>query len=173
MQIVNTIATITLDRPLDLVHLHQNIKGSEQGKSHWLKYRLQPENQYVAFYKSGKFLLTGKTVMNDLDGLVNRVHNLITDAGIITEIKEVNVSNIVAQSYFPLQKGLEAILQRLSDENEGTCEYEPEQFPGLNYKNWGVSFLLFSSGKFIITGAKTKEQLEAAEKNFTELLGRI
>lgn len=173
MQIVNTIATITLDKPLDLVQLHQKIEGSEQGKSHWLKYRLQPENQYVAFYKSGKFLLTGKTVMTDLDGLVNRVHNLIIKAGIITEVKEVNISNIVAQSHFPIKAGLETIFQNLSAEKEGICEYEPEQFPGLNYKNWGVSFLLFSSGKFIITGAKTLPQLEGAEKNFVELLESV
>ena len=50
MQIVNTIVTITLDKPLDLLQLHRKIKASEQGKSHRLKYRLQPGNQYVALY---------------------------------------------------------------------------------------------------------------------------
>jgi len=65
MQISNTIATATLNTPLDLEYLQEHLPGSVLQKTtgHWLKYRLQPENRYVAFYRSGKFLLTGKGVV--------------------------------------------------------------------------------------------------------------
>ena len=52
------------------------------------------------------------------------------------------------------------------------ASYEPEQFPALNYKDWGVSFLLFSTGKCILTGAKTENQARDAIKKFQELLNR-
>ena len=45
--------------------------------------------------------------------------------------------------------------------------YEPEQFPGLIYRMTEpkVVFLLFSSGKIVITGGKSeKEVKQAAEK---------
>ena len=41
-------------------------------------------------------------------------------------------------------------------------EYEPEQFPGLVYKldNPTATFLLFSNGKLVCTGTKTRQQLD-------------
>jgi len=51
--------------------------------------------------------------------------------------------------------------------------YEPEQFPALVYKDWGVSFLLFSSGKVIVAGAKTVEMAEEGIKNFEGLITSI
>ncbi|HAI44963.1 MAG TPA: TATA-box-binding protein, partial [Maribacter sp.] len=53
-------------------------------------------------------------------------------------------------------------------------EYEPEQFPGLIYRidNPKVVFLIFSSGKCVITGAKDFEEAQYAEDLFKdELLG--
>jgi transcription initiation factor TFIID TATA-box-binding protein len=39
--------------------------------------------------------------------------------------------------------------------------YEPEQFPGLIYKSSiGPTCLVFSSGKIIIVGSKSEEQIE-------------
>jgi transcription initiation factor TFIID TATA-box-binding protein len=42
--------------------------------------------------------------------------------------------------------------------------YEPEQFPGLIYRmeEPKVVFLLFSSGKLVITGAKNEEEIYRA-----------
>ena len=41
-------------------------------------------------------------------------------------------------------------------------EYEPEQFPGLVYKiaEPNATFLLFSNGKLVCTGTKSRQQLE-------------
>lgn len=52
MEITNVVATATLTVPLDLEHLQQHLKGSvlQKATGHWLKYRLQPENRYIAFY---------------------------------------------------------------------------------------------------------------------------
>jgi transcription initiation factor TFIID TATA-box-binding protein len=53
------------------------------------------------------------------------------------------------------------------------ASYEPEQFPALVYKDWNVSFLLFSSGKVILAGAKTFEQAEESLKLFKDYIDTI
>jgi len=69
-----------------------------------------------------------------------------------------------------LHSTLENIIANLDPKK--AC-YEPEQFPGLIYKDWGVSFLLFSSGKVIVAGAKTVEKAEEGIKRFKELVSSI
>jgi transcription initiation factor TFIID TATA-box-binding protein len=40
-------------------------------------------------------------------------------------------------------------------------EYEPEQFPGLVYKlpDSHITFLLFGTGKIVVTGAKSEKEI--------------
>jgi transcription initiation factor TFIID TATA-box-binding protein len=51
--------------------------------------------------------------------------------------------------------------------------YEPEQFPGMIYKDFEVSFLLFSKGKFVLTGAKNSKSGEDAAEKFIEIIENI
>ena len=50
--------------------------------------------------------------------------------------------------------------------------YEPEQFPGLIYRmpEPKVVMLLFASGKIVIAGAKTEEQVHVAAEKINALL---
>lgn len=172
MEITNVVATATLTVPLDLERLRQHLEGSvlQKGTGHWLKYRLQPENRYIAFYKSGKFLITGKGVIGSLDTLVQRVLALIRSAGIDADVLRVDVNNIVAKDTLDLNAPLETIIATLDPRK---AEYEPEQFPALIYKDWGVSFLLFSSGSVIVTGAKTLDAAREGLERLKEMLARI
>lgn len=51
-------------------------------------------------------------------------------------------------------------------------EYEPEQFPGLIYRDLDLSavLLIFASGKVVVTGTTT---LEEADQSFRELRERL
>ncbi|NLZ30404.1 MAG: TATA-box-binding family protein [Methanomicrobiales archaeon] len=172
MEITNVVATATLTTPLDLEHLQQHIEGSvlQKATGHWLKYRLQPENRYIAFYKSGKFLITGRGVIESLDPLVQRILALIRSAGVDADVLRVDINNIVAKDTVALGAPLEAVIASLDPRK---AEYEPEQFPALIYKDWGVTFLLFSSGSVIITGAKSVDIASEALRQFETLLARI
>ena len=172
MQISNTVATATLNTPLDLEYLQEHLPGSVLQKStgHWLKYRLQPENRYIAFYRSGKFLLTGKGVVEDQDSLVQRVLDLIRTAGIQAEVIALNINNIVAKDKIDLPASLETIYEAFDQKK---IEYEPEQFPALIFRDWGLTFLIFSTGSIIITGAKTVESLEQGLRKLKEMMGRV
>jgi transcription initiation factor TFIID TATA-box-binding protein len=151
IKIANVVATVTLTAPLNLALIHERLPQTEiPGKSPWLKLRLKPDNTYTAFYKSGKFLITTKQ-QDKLDSIAQRVLTLLHDAGIDVEIVRLQIHNVVIQTSIPLRSSLESIVVNLDPKK---ASFEPEQFPALIYKDWGVSFLLFSTGSCIITGLK-------------------
>lgn len=173
MKITNVVATISLKGPLDLEKLQTGLPGSEKGKSHWLKYRLQPENKYVAFYKSGKFLLTGADIIENSDSLIERIIEKIHEAGLPAELKKFDISNIVCHDKIQINSSLEAIYEQFRSGEDVDCEYEPEQFPGMVCKTRGVTILLFSTGSLVCTGAKTVSEAEEAIYNFSNLLSSL
>lgn len=70
------------------------------------------------------------------------------------------MQNIVASvdAKFPIR------LEGLSNDHGRFATYEPEIFPGLIYKllDPKVVLLIFVSGKVVLTGAKTRDQINRA-----------
>ena len=51
------------------------------------------------------------------------------------------------------------------------ASYEPEQFPGMNFKDdHGLTYLLLGSGKITITGVKSLDNFEEHITKFKELM---
>lgn len=166
MKVVNVVAIATLDHPLDLPLIHSRIPGSSFPKNaHWLRMRLE-DNMYIAFYKSGKFLITQKNP-DKLEMIADRVIRKLKEINVKVDVKDITIHNIVVMDSLKLNTTLENLIANL-DPKKGS--YEPEQFPALVYKDWGVSFLIFSSGKVIITGAKTAEKAEEGIRNLKNLI---
>ena len=76
-------------------------------------------------------------------------------------LKDVDIilQNIVVTHNIGVGLDLERLVISLPFEHS---EYEPEQFPGLIYhlKDPNVVFLIFASGKCVISGSKTFEDIE-------------
>lgn len=74
---------------------------------------------------------------------------------------EVQIENIVATVTLQHSLDLTIIESRIPD-----VEYNPDQFPGLVYRldNPRVTALIFKSGKMVVTGAKSVNQLVFAVK---------
>jgi transcription initiation factor TFIID TATA-box-binding protein len=170
LKIANVVATVTLTTPLDLVLIHERLPKTElPGKSPWLKLRLKPDNTYTAFYKSGKFLITTK-FPERLDSIAQRVLDLLQSADIDVEIVRIEIHNIVIVATIPLNSSLESIVANLDPKK---ASFEPEQFPALIYKDWGASFLIFSTGKVIVTGLKDLKNAEGVINNLKEVIGAV
>lgn len=172
LQIVNMVATVKLSSLLDLEKLAAALKGSEFCTSggKWLKMRLPPENYYIAFYKSGKFLITGVKSLEEIESIANRVISLLKDAQMDLDKEKITVHNIVMMGTITMNASLEKIIFAL----EGSkASYEPEQFPGLMYKDFGASFLLFPSGKFIVTGLKEHRRGEEVANEFRRIIEEV
>jgi len=166
MKIVNVVAIATLDQPLDLPLIHSKIPGSSFPKNaHWLRMRLE-DNTYIAFYRSGKFLITQKNPAK-LEEIARKVIHTLKEIHVEVKVQDIVIHNIVVVDSVILNTSLENLIANL-DPKKGF--FEPEQFPALVYKDWGLSFLLFSSGKVIVAGAKTVEMAEEGMRNFQRLL---
>lgn len=169
-KIANVVATVTLTAPLDLVLIHERLPQTElPGKSPWLKMRLKPDNTYIAFYKSGKFLVTTK-FPERLDSIAQRVRDLLHGVDIDVEIVRIEVHNIVVSTKIPLNSSIESIVGNLDPRK---ASFEPEQFPALIYKDWGVSFLLFSTGSCIVTGLKNVDNAKQVIQKLIEVVGFV
>jgi transcription initiation factor TFIID TATA-box-binding protein len=154
VRIVNIVAIAKIKGDFDLVLLKDRIKNMEP-YIRWLKLRLAPENYYVAFYRSGKFLITGIQDIELIDTIVTRVLEILKQAGIDVQLESITIKNIVLVEKINLDMTLEHLVASLGDTK---VSYEPEQFPGLLYKDdYGISYMLFSSGKVILLGVKDIE----------------
>ena len=66
---------------------------------------------------------------------------------------------------------LESLLLK-SEQSGIKCRYEPELFPGLIFrmKQPSVVLLIFASGKIVLTGAKTREEIFESYKRILPVL---
>jgi len=108
MEIVNVVGTVKAAESFDFDAIEKNVRGGEFTQARvWLKMRLLPERNYVAFYKSGKFLITGVKSASELESIALRVISLLEEAGIPTNIKEISIHNFVLQECIEMQSSLE------------------------------------------------------------------
>ena len=171
MEFVNIVATVTLDRPLDLAALHELLPGSKMPatKSPWLQYRLAPENYYIPFYRSGKFLVNGLRSVDSILPVADRVISILNNAGLDVKATAITVHNIVAVDSLETSIPMERVFEALLAMGE-RVEYEPEQFPGLIVKRGGATFLLFPTGKLVVAGLKKSGEILPAIEAFRNLV---
>lgn len=167
MKIANIVATVTLNAPLDLEFVYQHLPNTARsGKSPWIKMRLPPDNTYIAFYKSGKYLITAKDP-EKIQEIAQQILTLLHEIDLDVEIVKIEIHNVVVQATIQLPTSLESLIANLDRQK---ASFEPEQFPALIYKDWGVSFLIFSTGKVIITGLKDFKDAETVLERFNEVI---
>ena len=83
---------------------------------------------------------------------------------------EIKIENVVSSITIDQRLDLQLIARKLID-----VEYQPDQFPGLIYRldEPKTATLIFSSGKMVCTGAKSKEEALIAVKKIIEQLNEI
>lgn len=95
------------------------------------------------------------------------------------QVSNVKIDNITASgSVFSVEeRGVKKVnLFRLCDflkKEKIKHRYNPHRFPGLNFRLLNVTFLLFNSGKFIVIGSKSFENLPLIIDEFSKYMGRF
>ena len=167
MNIVNIVATVEMEKPFDLDEILVKLPNVESAH-HWVKAKIPPYNKYTAFYGSGKFLITGAKSEEELKEVADNVVSYIQKYGVSNNIKNININNRVYMDQLDFEVDLEKLIVELSDYD---ASYEPEQFPGMNFKDdYGLTYLLFGSGKITITGVKSLNNFEEHVNEFKDLI---
>jgi transcription initiation factor TFIID TATA-box-binding protein len=175
LKIENIVASGVIAESIDLAEFSSKVKNCELNNKRFpgAVYRIADPKIACLVFSSGKIVITG--VRNDKalkDGLAIVIKSL-KDAGIkpLREPK-VAITNMVCSYNLDRYINLNKMAVTLNIEN---VEYEPEQFPGLVYriKDPKIVVLIFSSGKIILTGGKTlddvRKGLDVLEKKLDSI----
>ena len=170
VKIQNVVATGALGQNLDLYSILKVSARAEYNPQRFpgLVYRLKRPKTSSLLFSSGKMVCTGAKSEKSAKAAIRRIANELRTHGIvIIRNPEVKIENIVATADLNGTLDLEVVAERLTK-----TIYEPEQFPGLIYRmdEPKTVILIFTSGKLVITGAKTEVGVRLAAKKLQETL---
>ncbi|WP_262178336.1 hypothetical protein [Haloarcula laminariae] len=133
-------------------------------------YKYTPSDSNVRVIITGRdwsqkrLFVYGCTSSEEAEGYINEIVSSVCEIGHDAELIEgPKITNIAVSGDLgtPLQ------LEDLSVDNGDSVfevEYEPEQFPAaiVRVKEISVTFMLYSTGKFVIQGLRRREDIEPA-----------
>lgn len=167
MDLVNVVATVEMEKSFDLDELLDKLPNSERTIK-WIKVKIPPYTQYTLFYSSGKFLITGVKSEQELNERAHNIVSFIRESGIDNDIKNINIHNRVYTDHIGFKVDLQKLIFELQNYD---ADYDPESYHGLHFKDeHSRTYTLFSSGKFIIVGVKSLDNLEEHVKEFKDLI---
>jgi transcription initiation factor TFIID TATA-box-binding protein len=159
----NIVSTVNLGCKLDLKSIAMRARNAEYNPRRFAAVILRirdPKTTALVFH-SGKMVVTGAK-SEDLARLAARKYARIIQKLGFTAIQflDFTIQNIVGSCdvKFPIR------LEGLALDHEDFSSYEPELFPGLIYRMVlpKIVLLIFVSGKIVLTGAKSREQIYEA-----------
>lgn len=178
-RIVNLVGYLDFDTEFELSALADLLRSSEYvtqvkfdpAENHWLStwFTLSTDSDdkdwYVSFYRKGSCAIVGCDSVEVLDELGNIIVKEVEPA-IETNPTPI-IKNVVATGDVGQALDLEIVAIGLGLEH---TEYEPEQFPGILYRDKKHVYILFNSGKIVCTGSADVDSTLEAVEEFTMLL---
>ncbi|HMF30819.1 MAG TPA: TATA-box-binding protein [Candidatus Lokiarchaeia archaeon] len=168
-KIENVVATVVLDitEKIDLNILARKYADVEYNPERFpgLVMRIEKPKATILVFSTGKMVVTGLRHASEAEIAVGEVVKRIKKVKIDVANPVITVQNIVASG--DLHTSIDLNMAAVVMEN---AMYEPEVFPGLIYRmpDPKAVFLVFSNGKIVCTGAKTKEIVAQAIRKLNE-----
>ncbi|MCC6058493.1 MAG: TATA-box-binding protein [Desulfurococcaceae archaeon] len=173
VKIENIVATVSIDQTIDLEYLDKVLPNVDYDPDQFpgLVFRLDNPKVTSLVFRSGRMVVTGAKSTSDLIRAVKKIIRILMKHNVqITSKPRIQIQNIVASANL----GAEVLLEKVAFLLENTM-YEPEQFPGLIYRmeEPHVVLLIFSSGKMVVTGAKSEEEVFITVRNVYQKLKEL
>jgi transcription initiation factor TFIID TATA-box-binding protein len=130
-----------------------------------------PNTPTFLLFRSGKGVCIGAKNASECVKAAEKLHKQLVEHGLIMDENfTVEIQNVVASADF----GFPIDVEKVADSLERVI-YEPEQFPAAIYymERPRVAMLIFSSGKTIIAGAKSEEEVVEAYRKMLTVLGQF
>lgn len=159
IEIVNVVASATLDQELDLDDIQQKIPDIEYVKEQFpgAIFRIKNPKTATLLFRTGKMVCTGARSEELAKKAVKTVIQQLKKNGVKIKGKPtIEIQNIVSavnlQKYIHIERAVRQLPRSM---------YEPEQFPGLIHRmvDPKTVILIFSSGKLVCTGARKEEDV--------------
>jgi len=175
IELVNAVGGGDIHSELDLNKLLNDldvpIKRYDPEYHPSLYVRFEKEGATILIFRTGKYNIAGAESVQDLVTSNKELLTRLTNLGIETSKSESSfeIRNLVFSSEFESEFKLEALTVGLGLEY---TEYEPEQFPGVQYTphGGGGTFLIFRTGKIILTGVNKTDKAKHMFEDLEETL---
>lgn len=168
----NVVATVNLCLKLDLKNIAMRARNAEYNPKRFAAVimRIRDPKTTALIFSTGKLVITGARSEEDARLSARKFAKIVRKLG-YDEVKfaDFGLHNLVASAdaRFPVR------LEALGHAHANYAHYEPELFPGLVYRMLDpkLALLIFVSGKVVITGAKSRDDLyDAFNKIYPVLL---
>jgi len=171
--IQNIVVKSSLKREIDLDYLSLKFSNSQYNSTTFpgLFIRYTNPKSVIIIFKSGKIVITGVLKFIHLPAIIEKlIYNLAHKTKYDINIKSISteIVNIVITANYHRKINLNLAIIRLTN-----AIYEPEIFPGIIYKTqrpYKNLFLIFSTGKVVLTGINKKEIIEPTLISLGKLL---
>jgi transcription initiation factor TFIID TATA-box-binding protein len=159
-KINNVVVTTQLAPSFNLLDVMKKVPGSVYEPGNFPALRLKKYEAGFLIYSSGKIVCTGAKSTKDAEDKVKKLQDEFKRYGVSTLAKpKIYVRNIVAS--IDLKKELRLHeLACLMEESE----YNPEYFPGMKVQFGNTRLLVFRTGKAILPGLASVEEIEKTVK---------
>ena len=163
VKIENIVASGSVAEAIDLEYISNKITDCvlDTRRFPGAVYHMQNPKSAALIFESGRIVITGVRRPEDTEAALQKLLNTLKSAKITCyDNPQVSVKNIVCSYNLGNPCNLNRIMIVLMDSEN--LEYEPEVFPGLvcRISDPKIVFLLFSSGKIIITGGTNMDDVE-------------
>jgi len=173
----NVVATVALGLEpgvkIDLNQIARHFAECEYNPERFpgLVMRIVNPKATILIFSTGKMVVTGMRDAAEADAVVAIVIKNLKQAKVnITAEPVITIQNIVASGDLHVPVDLNEASITMDN-----AMYEPEVFPGLIYRMQEPKtvFLIFSTGRIVCTGAKTKEIVAEAVEKLVEEIKRL
>lgn len=129
----------------------------------------EPRGKFI-LYSDGRVLCMGLSNLKDAKSAHLILDKFLKKQNINYRFNKSRIKNMVLTIELDKEINLKKLNALLDN-----SDYEPEQFPGLVHhllseKN-NITFLIFKSGKIVVTGVKTTKDLKMA-KNYLKIISK-
>lgn len=166
-KIVNVVATVALDHPVDLESLHELfphevIHDQEIYRGRVAYFKSKGMRGKVSIFHSGKMISVRTRSEEEARRELTSVANILNRAGIAKLKSKPEIRNVVVTADLGFKPDLETIMKTIHSVEGAKAIYEPEQFPGMIirlHESSRTTILLFSSGKMVCVGLKNHRDI--------------
>lgn len=166
----NVVCTVDVGCRLELLRIALRLRNAEYNpqRFHAVVMRIMSPRTAALIFRSGKLVITGAKNEEAAHLACRKYCRLLQKLSFDVKFLNFKIQNMVSSCdvKFPIQ------IERLYSSHYQFSSYEPELFSGLVYRmvKPRVVFLIFVTGKIVITGAKSREELKEACDNLYPIL---
>ena len=155
-EVQNVVVTSQLAPSFNLLRITKHISGAVYEPGKFPALRLKKFGVGFLLYSSGKIVCTGSKTPDAAKEKIGQLCDELGESGIKTHANpKIHIRNIVASVDLKKELRLHELAYMMDD-----SEYNPEYFPGMKIKVGNTRILVFRTGKAIVPGLKSVDEVE-------------